>query len=138
MEVEKILWSGRPSQVINFRIYSISFLACWLILPILYAIWKWLDVRCTEYTLTSERLRVRCGIFDKTTDEIELYRIKDFTLEEPLFLRMFSLGTIVLITSDRTHPVFAMRAIPRADVVKEHIRKMVEGERERKRVREID
>ena len=53
--------------------------------------WKWLVVRCTEMTLTNQRLKIRSGVFSRKTNELELYRVKDTTLDEPFILRLVSL-----------------------------------------------
>ena len=71
-------------------------------------------------------------------DELELYRVKDYRLENPFFLRMFSLGNIVLETSDRSSPVVRINAIQNAEELREKIRNCVETRRDQKGVREVD
>ena len=131
---ETTLWTGRPSQVTNMG----YFIACLLIIPIPFAFWKWLETRFQVYELTSERLRYSHGIFNRHTEELELYRVKDSTLVQPFFLRMFSLGNIVLDTSDRTTPQFTLHAVDDPQAVREQLRACVESQRTQKRVREID
>ena len=41
---------------------------------------RWLQNIATSYELTDQRLIIRTGIFNKKTDEIELYRVKDVTV----------------------------------------------------------
>jgi len=69
---------------------------------------------------------------------MELYRIRDIQLQEPFLLRLFSLGNIVLHTSDRSHPRITIRAIENADQLREKIRIHVEECRVKKNVREVD
>ena len=71
-------------------------------------------------------------------DEIELYRIKDSTVDNPFILRILGLGNIRLITSDKSTPVITIPAIKDAREVRETIRKRVEYLRDKKRVREVD
>ena len=125
---EQVLWRGRPSQWINFKYYFPS----WILLclaavaahllnqPLLYALagvflilpfWKWLVVRCTELTLTNQRLKVRTGVFSRQTNELELYRVKDTSLEEPFILRLVSLGNIQIVVQ-RPHPPHASSSPP--------------------------
>ncbi len=137
-QAEQSVWKGRSSQVTNLGVYLVCFLTCWLIVPIFIAIWKWLDVRCFVYELTTERLRQTHGIFSKRVDELELYRVKDIALEQPFFLRLFSLANIVLDTSDKTTPRVVLKAIPEAKELANEIRQHVEIQRQRKQVREID
>ncbi len=41
-------------------------------------------------------------------NELELYRVKDIVLNEPFLLRLVGLSNIVLVTSDRSTPVFVV------------------------------
>ena len=152
---EQVLWRGRPSQWINFK----YFFPCWLLMsgaavaahllnqPLLFALagvfllipfWKWLVVRCTELTLSNQRLKLRSGVFSRRTNELELYRVKDTTLDEPFILRLVSLGNIELVSADRTHPRFVIPAVKHAAPLREHIRHSVEQLRATKGVRELD
>jgi membrane protein YdbS with pleckstrin-like domain len=135
---EGTIWGGRPSQVVNLGVYILCGLTCWLVVPVIIAVWKWLETRSTAYELTAERLRVTTGMLSRRTDEVELYRVKDTVLLEPFALRLFQLGTVVLRTSDVTTPKVSLQGIPNARQVQEAIRARVEIMRDRKRVREVD
>jgi uncharacterized membrane protein YdbT with pleckstrin-like domain len=152
---EQVIWTGRPSQWINFKYFFPSWVlmcatavaAHLLNQPLLFAVagvflivpfWKWLVVRCTELTLTNQRLKVRSGVFSRKTNELELYRVKDTTLDEPFILRLVSLGNIEIVSSDRTHPRFLIPAVKHAETLREHIRHTVEKLRGTKGVREMD
>lgn len=138
---EKVVWVGGPSQVSNLGLYFLCFLFCWLVIPIIVALVRWLQTRANTYEVTTQRIRETTGIFSKQTDDLELYRVKDMRLEQPFFLRMFNAGHIVLLTSDRTSESYILRAVrpeggPRA--LMDTIRRCVETRRDQKRVREID
>jgi len=135
---EKIIWEGRPSQFIHLGTYVVCVLTCVLIIPIFIALWVWIETRCRKYTLTDQRLRYASGVFNRVTDEMELYRVKDLLLEEPFKLRIFGLGNVNLKTSDRTTPELTILAIREAPMVRDTIRQYVEQRRDTKGVREID
>src|SRR5690606_7170258 len=103
-EREPIIWSGRPSQVVNAKTFFWCFVFCWLIVPLFIALWHWLVVRNVEYTLTRERLRIRQGVFNKQLSDLELYRVKDLHVLQPFLLRIFRKSNIILFSSDRSHP----------------------------------
>lgn len=138
LPAETPVWSASPSQILNLPVFLLCLLFCWLIVPIFVAIWKWLVVRNIRYELTSERLRIRRGVLNKELDEIELYRVRDYKLEQPLALRIFSLGNITVTSTDLSHPVLTLRAVKDSERVRELIRGNVEACRSRKRVRAID
>jgi uncharacterized membrane protein YdbT with pleckstrin-like domain len=137
-ETETVEWTGSPSQVVNVPAFVVCALLCWLVVPIFVAIWKWLVVRSTEYELTTERLKLRQGVLNKIHDEIELYRVRDYRLEQPLVLRLFSLGNIRIRTTDTTNPLVVLRAIHDGERVLERVRRHVEDCRARKNVRALD
>ena len=94
--------------------------------------------RCRRYRVTTQRIVYSTGVFNRATEELELYRVKDIRLEEPFLLRMFGLGNVVMLTSDRTSPEFRIHAVKGASGLLDSIRKHVEMRRDEKRVRELD
>ena len=52
---EEILWQGSPSQWTNFW----PFVLCVLVVPIPWAIWRWLATRSFVYEVTTQRIRIR-------------------------------------------------------------------------------
>ena len=132
MSDEKTIWQGHPSQKSNIAFYLLTF---WLIIP---PIVRWLKTKYTGYEVTTQRIIFRTGVFSKKTDELELYRVKDFTLVLPFWLRLVGLGNVILKTSDRSTPEIMLRAVPKAEWLREQIRTYVEQARDRKRVREVD
>lgn len=135
---ERTVWLGTPSQVINLGSFLLLGLFFWLIVPLFVILWKWLVVKNMKYELTTERLRMRHGVLNKKLDELELYRVRDYKLDQPFFLRIFSLGNIIMQTSDRSHPTVVIQAIPEAEALREQLRTYVEACRTRKGVRELD
>jgi uncharacterized membrane protein YdbT with pleckstrin-like domain len=100
-----------------------------------YMFVRWLLIKVRVYEVTTERLRITNGIITRRTDELELYRVKDTTLVEPLFMRVFSLGHIDFVTYDATTPNVRLEAIRGARDLRESLRKAIETCREKKRVR---
>ena len=138
MAEEKTVWLGTPSQVVNLGSFILLGLFFWLVIPLFVILWKWLVVKNTKYELTTERLRMRHGVFNKKTDELELYRVRDYKFDQPFFLRIFSLGDIILQSSDKSHPHVVLQAIRNGEELREQLRTYVEACRTRKGVREVD
>jgi len=109
-----------------------------LVVPAILWTVRWWMNRTTVYELTTQRLKIRSGILNRRLDELELYRVKDYVLEQPLLLRFLGLGNVTLVTSDASTPSIALRAIAQAEDVRELLRNAVQTERDRKRVRELD
>jgi uncharacterized membrane protein YdbT with pleckstrin-like domain len=151
MEEEKPVWQGNPSQLLNLHIFLMCLLlggvllfgaiyfrqnlsAPWpyvigglALIPFGVALARYLQTKFWRYELTSERLRIRQGVFSRRTDEIELYRVKDYVLSEPFALRMFGLGDIVLTTTDDANRTVLLKAVRRPTSLRDEIRRHVRG-----------
>jgi uncharacterized membrane protein YdbT with pleckstrin-like domain len=155
---EESLWTGHPSQWIHFWYYlfclvllggiavaatitapataGLGYIA--LAFPVILWLLRWWVTRCTRYELTTQRLKIATGVLNRKHDELELYRVKDYSMEQPLFLRILGLGNLIMVTSDASTPTVALKAISGVETVREKLRTAVQFERDRKRVREMD
>ena len=88
----------------------------------------------TRYYLTEEKLLVDTGFFNRTEDEVRLYRILDITLKRSLWERLFGLGTIHCCTADKSMGEFDIMHIKNPKLVKNMLSEMVEEERRVRRV----
>lgn len=131
-------WQGLSSQSQEVRLAAVGALLVILIALLAIAIKRYLDLRCTHYLLTTQRVRVTTGIFSTRTEDTELYRVDDIKLERPFFMRIVGLGKILLITSDRTTPDVVLNAISRPEELRDQARVHIEECRDRKRTRVLD
>ncbi|MBL8874379.1 MAG: PH domain-containing protein [Phycisphaerae bacterium] len=131
---EEHVWSGGPSQWLNAGWFA----ACILIIPIPIALWKFIELRNTSFSLSTQRIKIETGVLSKQYDQVELYRVKDTILNRTLIQRMLGLGTIKMITSDPSQPELTLPSIPDADRVRELVRQNVERMRRLRGVRELD
>ena len=94
--------------------------------------------RGLEHGTGAQRLSTRRGVFNRVTEDLELYRVRDSRFEQDLAERMLGLGQVVLFTTDETSPEIRMTFIKDAEAVREKIRTLVEARRDAKRVRYLD
>lgn len=128
---EQTLWQGSPSAAQDFWLN----LSCLLVLPIPWALWRWVQRRSNRIEITTERVRITQGIFTKRTDELELYRVRDLTFFQPFILGICGRGNLQLNTDDVTTPVVLLPCIPSDQSLRDQLRKAVETCRDRKRTR---
>lgn len=134
MSNEQLIWKGSPSQLRNLFIFTSSI----FIITIPFAIYHWLKTKNEIFELSPERINNRTGILSKSLDSVELYRVRDYKLHQPFFLRLFKLGNITLHTTDKTNSTLYIPAIREPEALLEIIRKQAEICKETKKVREID
>lgn len=138
----EIIWSGRPSQLVNLPYY----LACPILLPIPvvnilclgYMFFRYLKIRCLWFELRADRLQIAHGILSKHYDNINLYRIKDLHIYTPWWLRIFGLGHLILITSDLATPSIIIKAVRNVHGLYNTIVSTVENQRSKHGIREFD
>ncbi len=102
-----------------------------------FAFYRYLYIRRITYIITTEYLQVSRGLCFRRTDTIELFRIKDYVLEQPLLLQILRLMDLQLLTTDPVNPVVWLRGIPRSDLV-ETLRERVLETRRYNRVYEFN
>lgn len=88
----------------------------------------------TRYSLTEEKLIIDTGFFNRTEDEVRLYRILDITLHRSFFERLVGVGTIHCCSGDKSRGDFDILHIKKPREVKEMLSAMVEKERMERRV----
>ena len=113
-----------------------------LITALAFAImlWKWVENLAARYDICRDRLIVRRGIFIKSLDEVELYRVKDVRLDFSLINQLAGIGSITVSSSDETTRggPLTLRHVEKAAHRREELRGLVEAARQKRRVREID
>lgn len=100
--------------------------------------WAWFAVSSTVYTLTEERFIAQRGVINRRTDTLELYRVTDVTVVEPLLIRLAGAGDVVLLSDDRTTPAIRVRAVHQPLQVMALIRKYSEAIRQQRRLLLVD
>jgi len=140
MKNKSLIWEARPSQLTNLPSFI---LWSWtIIIPLI----QYIKTRFTIYQLFPQTIVLKTGILSQKIDNIELYRVRDYSIEKPFLLRIFGLGNIILITSDKSKGNVAFKgqkniilnAIQDPENVYNQLRTLVESSRKRTGTREVD
>ena len=94
-----------------------------------------LPLSFTRYSLSEDRLFVSVGFLSIRDDEVLLYRVRDIDTSRSLWQRIFGVGTVTVISSDKTMPNLVLKNIKDPVFVKELIHKQVEEMKIKRRVR---
>jgi uncharacterized membrane protein YdbT with pleckstrin-like domain len=151
----------RPSQVINYGAYlsaavqmafcaalfalarhywpmlTLVILAIPLVAILGVATLTWLKTATTTYHFAKSRLTWRTGILSRNAESLELYRVADVTMRQPLFQRLFGVGRIVLSTADANHREVVLEGVPRPDHFRDWLTDAVQQTRRERGMREI-
>jgi membrane protein YdbS with pleckstrin-like domain len=154
-DAETQIWSDTPSQWAGFGFYFWCVLVAiavavaallvhqpliWigLVLPLLVAFTKFLRVKATRYTLTSQRLKIYTGMVDRKEVEIELFRLRDLSLDQTFLQRMVNVGTVEALSSDKDAPGIFLKWVKKPDMVKDQLRTYIMQARRATGTRDID
>lgn len=89
----------------------------------------------TRFALSEDRLFQSVGFFNIKDDEVLLYRVRDIDTSRTLWQRIFGVGTVTVMSSDKTTPNLELKNIKNPMEVKELLHKQVEEMKIRRRVR---
>jgi uncharacterized membrane protein YdbT with pleckstrin-like domain len=113
---------------------------CLVLVGFVIVLVKWIQNLATTYEVTDDRLILHKGIFVKSIDEIELYRVKDVRLDFTLVNQWAGIGTITIASSDETTRAgdLVIPDVEGARDRREKLRELVNTARKSRGVREID
>ena len=89
----------------------------------------------TRYALSEDRLFLKRGFLNVHQDEIVLYRVRDLRVSQTLWQRVFGVGTVTVISTDKSIPELALKNIRQPNEVKERIHEYVEKMKIARRMR---
>jgi len=89
----------------------------------------------TRYALSEDRLFLSVGFFNIRDDELLLYRVRDITTRRSMWQRLFGVGTITVVSSDKSQPTLVLKNIKKPLMVKELLHERVEEMKLKRRVR---
>lgn len=89
----------------------------------------------TRYAISEDRLFLSVGFFSIKDEEVLLYRIRDINTSRSLWQRIFGVGTVSVVSSDKTMPTLVLKNVKDPLYVKELLHEQVEEMKIRRRVR---
>lgn len=89
----------------------------------------------TRYRLSEDRLFLSVGLLSERDEEILLYRIRDISTKRTLWQKIFGVGTVTVVSSDKTNPTLILKNIKDPISFKELLHQQVEEMKIQRRVR---
>jgi hypothetical protein len=115
-----IIASRAPFEIAPYRIATGLALAAVVVMAMAY---KVLRLKMTSYLVTSERVEHSRGVFDRKVDNLDMFRVIDLKLRKSLLDCLLGIGTVELITTDKTDPAFAFDKLRECRVLYDAIKK---------------
>jgi hypothetical protein len=110
------------NQLLLFHRYRIIAGLGLAALVILMLLTKMAKLKTTSYVVSADRIEWNRGILDRKVDNLDMFRVIDLKLRRSLLDCIVGIGTVTVITTDKTDPEFTFEKIrnPRKlyDVIK--------------------
>ncbi|MBU1260267.1 MAG: PH domain-containing protein [Planctomycetes bacterium] len=74
-------------------------------------LFKIIKLKSIRYRITTDRIEWTRGIFSRNVDNIDMFRIVDMSMHRSFSDRLVGIGSVVLITTDKTDPEFRFEKI---------------------------
>lgn len=94
-----------------------------------------LPLSFTRYSLSEDRLFLSQGLLNIKEEEVLLYRVRDIDTSRSLGQRIFGVGTVNVLSTDKTMPTLVLKNVKDPLFVKELIHQQVEQTKLKRRVR---
>ncbi len=80
-------------------------------LVVLILVIKMVKLKMIYYEVTADRIEWGRGIFDRRVDNLDMFRVIDLNMRRTVFDVIFGIGSVSLITTDKTDPEFAFEKV---------------------------
>ena len=97
-----------------------------------------MPITFTRYRLSEDRLFYEKGFLNIKQDEVLLYRVRDLQLNLQLTQRIFGVGIICVVSSDKSIPHLDLVNVKNPREVKELIHRSVEAAKDARRMRTME
>jgi hypothetical protein len=94
-----------------------------------------LPISFTKYSLSAERVFVSKGLIKTTYEQTMLYRVVDVKCSITLWQRFFGVGTVTILSNDKSGPEVVLCNIQNPLHVKEMVHHLVEAIRQQKDIK---
>lgn len=94
-----------------------------------------LPISFTKYSLSAERVFVTKGLIKTTYEQTMLYRVVDVRCSITLWQRFFGVGTVTILSNDKSAPEVVLSNIQNPLHVKEMVHHLVEAIRQQKDIK---
>lgn len=92
----------------EYRVFAGLGLATIVVLILLIKI---INLKMIYYEVSAERIEWERGIFDRKVDNLDMFRVIDLKMRRTVFDVILGIGTVALITTDKTDPEFVFEKV---------------------------
>lgn len=108
--IERIAWLKLSiEQAAVFGKYRLLLGLGLVVIMVLF--YKAMQLRMTHYEVGADRIEFGRGIFDRKVDNLDMFRVVDIKLRRSVLDCIVGVGTVLLTTTDKSHPEFVFEKV---------------------------
>ena len=112
-------------------------LTCFALFLLLYLAYQFFYLAGMRYVVTDEQLIFLHGVFQRSTDYMELYRVVDYQQNRTFLQQLLGLKTITILSGDRNMNRLDIIGVRETENIVSEIRNRVEYNKRMKNIYEI-
>jgi uncharacterized membrane protein YdbT with pleckstrin-like domain len=78
---------------------------------VLILMFKAVKLKAIYYEVTADRIEWSRGILDRRVDNVDMFRVVDLKMRRSILDCIFGIGTVALVTNDKTDPEFVFEKV---------------------------
>ena len=122
--IERISWLGfSASNMVTIGKYRVMLGLCTIFVVGLILFYKAWKIRMTHYEVSPDRIEYGEGVFERKVDNLDMFRVVDIKLRRNVLDCVVGVGTVILTTSDKSHPEFEFKKIKNSRELYDTIKK---------------
>jgi uncharacterized membrane protein YdbT with pleckstrin-like domain len=107
-----VIFEGTPSWKAWFWAYLGAVVTSVLVVGLVWLLRLHLVRKSTRYRITTRTIDYETGIFSKTIETLQLWRVRDLDFHQSVIERMLGVARIHVFTKDVTDPDLVLRGLP--------------------------
>jgi membrane protein YdbS with pleckstrin-like domain len=88
-----------------------------------FLFYKALQIRMTHYEVSADRIEYGTGLLDRKVDNLDMFRVVDIKLRRSFLDCIVGVGTVMLTTTDKSHPEFTFEKVKHSRELYDTIKK---------------
>ena len=78
----------------------------------LYLLWQLWYYTTVKWEISDSQIKMMSGVFFHKVDYVELFRVNDYSEERNLLQQILGIKDIIVMSTDRSHPLLRIYGIP--------------------------
>ncbi len=122
--IERMAWLKLSAeQAIVFGKYRLLAGLVLGLVVVMVLFYKAVQLKMTYYEVSAERIEFGRGIFDRKVDNLDMFRVVDLKLRRSVLDCIVGVGSVMLTTTDKSHPEFIFEKVRGARELYDSIKK---------------